>query len=595
MESAHAERPLDPPGRHDRAWLLAALGVYLALNAWVISTRTYWPRYDSAVYISGATALARGVGLRDVTSPVTRPAESWAHVPAWVRRSPEAMNRPDWPFYGQYPPLLCVMLAPLVTLGGGRFVVLQILPLAAGLATIGLGYRWRETLFPGPWRLTLLVLSGSMLTVFGSRVQTEAVHALFALATLYLLARAGEADEAFGRRVALAAVVLFLGTAVHVRLVFFAAGAAVWLVVGPRVSLPRRVLAAAAFAAATILPALAFTFSASWAGRTGLPLAEDTWTLSHNPYYWSQGWDPSAPQVDRASAAAIYGRRAAAAGRLLWNGLSAGSAKAPPEVLALVGLAAAAALALPWWRHRRGLLALPTLAYVAAVLLSPWTETRMAVPVLPAVAYGLAVAVARAASLLAGHDRLAVRQALVAAGALVLFAQAGNWRWLSPQRDEYALECAANGVALGIAVAAVDVPGDRVVLAPVDNAAFALVTGRATLSPFPVEWKMSDPRPFLAGGGAPVIFGPPTPKSRLGPDLALGGELVTLAGPRARQVLDLGGDFGVVAEWVIVPPPPAGTVPHEPVVPGRIHPRWMRLTPADREPLARAAIPAAAR
>jgi hypothetical protein len=30
-------------------------------------------------------------------------------------------------------------------------------------------------------------------------------------------------------------------------------------------------------------------------------------------------------------------------------------------------------------------------------------------------------------------------------------------------------------------------------------------------------------------------------------------------------------------------------------VPGRIHPRWMRLTPADREPLARAAIPDGAR
>jgi hypothetical protein len=584
--------PRFAPARSDRAWLLAAVGLYFALSAWVISTRTYWPRYDSGVYISAATAMARGVGLRDITSPVTRPAESWAHVPVWFRRSAEKMDRPDWPFYAQYPPLFSLALAPLVTLGGGRFTVLQLAPFLAGLATLALAYRWRETLFPGPWPLVLFVSAGSMLTLYGTRVQTETTHAVFVLATLRALARAGEDSVRLARWAAVAGVVLLFGISVHVRLVFFAAGAAVWLLVGPRAPLRRRLWVACAFAVLTIAPPVVFTFAASWAGRAGLPLAEAPWTLGRNPYYWSEGWDPSAPYLDRATAAGVVGQRAAATGRLLWNGLSAVGATARPQadLVSLVVLAAAALLAWPAWRHRRGLLALPTLAYIAAVVLSPWTEGRMSVPVLTIVAYGLAIALARLPPVLGVAGPRASRQALVAAGAVTFFAQLGNWWRLTPQLDDYALEYGRRGPTLAIAAVAAAVPPDRVVIAPVDNAAFAIVTGRATMSPDPMEWKMSDPRVFLASGGAPVMLGHLTSIAHLGPSSALGGPLAKLAGPRTRQIVDFGGGYGLLAEWVNAPPLTGSTSP-EPLVPGRIHPRWLRLTPADREALARAAIP----
>ena len=256
--SANIHAPMASPrldaSPSERAWLIAAAGLYLALATWVLSSRHYWPRYDSAVYVSASTALSRGIGLRDITSPVTRPAESWANIPPWVRRSPERMSRPDWPSFIQYPPVLPLALAPLVALGGGRFVVLQLVPLLAGLGTLVLVYRWRETLFPGPWRLTLLICAGSMLTLYGTRVQSEAVHPLFALGALRLLAWAGDDAARLVRWAALAALVLLLGAAVHVKLVFFAAGAAVWLLLGQRAPAGRRLWVAAAFAALTVVP-----------------------------------------------------------------------------------------------------------------------------------------------------------------------------------------------------------------------------------------------------------------------------------------------------------------------------------------------------
>ena len=509
----------------------------------------------------------------------------------------EKMDRPDWPFFGQYTPLLSLVLAPLVTLGGGRFVVLQLVPLLAGLGTLAAAYRWRDTLFPGPWPLTLLVSAGSMLTLYGTRVQSEAVHPLVALAALSVLARAAEDAARLARWAVMAALVLLLGIAVHVKLVFFAAGAAVWLVVGPRAPLRRRLWVAAAFAALTIVPPMVFTFSASWAGRAGLSMAGDSWTLSRNPYYWSEGWNPSGPYVDRASAARVVAERATLTGRFLWNGLSTVGATVRPQsdLVALALFVAAALLARPWWQHRRGLLALPTLAYLAAVVFSPWTESRMAVPVLPLVAHALAVALSRIPSLLGVEEQRPVRQTLLAAGALILAVQADNWRRLTPQADEYALECRSYGPTLALARVAAEVPPERIVVAPVDNAAFALVTGRATQSFFPAEWKMSDPRVLLSSGGAPVMFGPLVRREHIDGAAALGGELAALAGPRTRQIIDLGSDYGLVAEWVRVPPPPPGAVSPELLVPGRIHPRWMRLTPADRESLARAAIPGAAR
>jgi hypothetical protein len=581
---------LDARSPH-RAWLLAAAGLYLACAVSVISTRTYWPRYDSALYISAATAVSRGVGLRDITSPVTRPAESWAHVPTWVRRSPEKMDRPDWPFFGQYPPVMPFVLSPFVVLGGGRFLVLQAVPLMAGLGTLVLVYRWRDTLFPGPWPLTLLISAGSMLTLYATRVQTEAVHALFVLATLRVLARAGENPARLARWATVAALVLLLGIAVHIRLVFLAAGAAFWLLVGPRAPLGRRVWAAMVFAALTVVPPTVFTFSATWADPADLRLAGDSWTLGHNPYFWTEGWNASAPLVDHTSAARIVTKRTMAAGRFLWNGLSAGSLYVQPDAGALALLAAAALVAVPWWRHRSGLLAFPTLAYLAAVVLSPWTESRMSVPVLPIVAHGLAVAFARIPALLGVDGERPVRQALLAAGALILATQAHNWQQLTPQLDEYALEYWQHGTTLAYARLAAEVPADRVVIAPLDTAAFAVVTGRPTQSFSPIEWKESDPRVFLASGGAPLILGPLMKKEYLEGAAAVSGELAAVAGPRTRQIVAFSSDYGLIAEWVRVPPPPAGSVSPEPLVPGRIHPRWLRLTPADREPLAHAAIP----
>jgi len=125
-------------------------------------------------------------------------------------------------------------------------------------------------------------------------------------------------------------------------------------------------------------------------------------------------------------------------------------------------------------------------------------------------------------------------------------------------------------------------------MAPVDTAAFAVVTGRPTQSFSPIEWKESDPRIFMASGGAPVIFGPLTERRLLTPMSVIGPPAYGAA-PRTRQIVTLGA-YGLVVEWVRVPPL-EGSVPFEPIVPGRIHPRWLRLTDADRERLARAAIP----
>jgi hypothetical protein len=579
--------------RSDRAWLLAALGLYSALNVWVISTRHYWPRYDSGVYISAATALSRGIGLRDITSPVTRPSDSWTHIPTWVRRSPAAMERPDWPFFSQYPPLLPLLLSPLVALGGGRFVVLQLAPLAAGIATLVLVYRWRDTLFPGPWPLTLIVTAGSALTLYASRVQSETLQSTVVLVTLVVLARAGEDPARLLRWSILAALVLLAGIAIHIKLVFFAAGATLWLVVGPRAPICRRVGAAAALAVLTVAPPLVFTFSASWAGRPGLPFGEAEYTLSRNPYYWSGSWYPS-PFVGRATLVDVVASRAATTGRFLWDGVSAGPLTAGRDLVALAVLALGALFALPWWRHHRGLLALPTVLFVAGIVLSPWAESRMVVPVLPLVAHALAVAFARVPSLLGVPGRRAMRQTLIAAGALVLAAQLGHWRKLTPQWDEYALEFWQHGGTLALARVAAELPPDRPLIAPVDNAAFALVTGRATQSFSPGEWKTSDPRILLASGGAPIALGPLVPAQFLTNAVALGGELATLAGRRTRQLVLL-GEYGLAIEWVQAPPPPPGSVRPESFVPGRIHPRWLRMTPADREPLARTTIPTASR
>jgi hypothetical protein len=257
----------------------------------------------------------------------------------------------------------------------------------------------------------------------------------------------------------------------------------------------------------------------------------------------------------------------------------------------VVLLAAAGLLAAPWWRHRRGLLALPTVAYVAAVVLSPWTESRMAVPVLPLVAHAFATAFGRIPSLLGAHGARPARQALVAAGLGVMTLQALHWRALTPEWDEYSLEYWKRWETLAMARAAGGVPLERAILAHTDSAAFALVTGRATQDLSPAEWKMSDPRVFLANGGAPVVLGPLMRSELLPGASALDGELAALAGPRTREAVSL-GEYGLVLEWVGPPPPAtAGAVGPDPVVPGRIHPRWMRLTPADRERLARAAIP----
>jgi hypothetical protein len=574
----------------ERAWLIAAVGIYLALAAWVVSSRHYWPRYDSGAYVSAATAVSRGAGLRDITSPVTRPLESWVNVPPWVRLSPERMSRPDWPFFGQYTPLLPLALSPLVTLGGGRFVVLQLLPVLTGLGTLVLAYRWRDVLFPGPWRLTLLACSGSMLALYGTRVQSEAVHPLFVLAGLRLLARGGEDAARLPRSAGLAALVLLLGIGVHVKLVFFAAGAAVWLLIGPRAPLGRRLWVATAFAGLTILPAMAFTFAAIWAGRPGLPVAGSSYTLGANPYFQTEGWDPSAPSLSRANAAPVIVRRAQATGLFLWNALSNGPAVVKPDPWTLFVLVIAALLAGAWWRHQRGLLAMPTAAYVAAVGLSPWTESRMAVPVVPLVAHALAVALARVPSRLGVGGERAVRQALVAGGAVILAVQASNWQRFMPQWDEYAIEHYQLGATLAMARVAAELPADRAVIAPVDNAAFALVTGHATQSLSPAEWKISHPLVFLASGGAPVVLSPLARAEFLDRLAAVGGEMAALAGPRTRQIVTF-GEYGLVAEWVRVPPPAPGTTRPDPLVPGRIHPRWMRLTPADREPLARSAIP----
>lgn len=589
MRSA-PEPPPSTPNRRDRLWLLAAVGLYLSLTASLISTRTYWPRYDSAAYVSAATAISRGVGLRDITSPVTRPAESWAHVPLWVRHSPALMERADWPFYGQYPPLLPLALAPLVTLGGGRFVVLQLLPLLAGLGALLLIYRSRGLLFPGPWPFTLLVSAGSMLALYATRVQTEAVHAFFVIATLRLLALASCQPHRFARWAAWAAVVLATGIAVHVKLVFLAAGAATWLLVAPRAPFIRRVVVGAAFAAATMAPPIAFTFAASWAGRAGLPHAATSFTLASNPYYWTEGWDPAAPQIGRANALGVLSRRTALAGQLLWNGLSAGSAYVRPDGRALTVAAGVALLAGPWWRHRGGLLALPTLAYLAGVLFSPWAESRMAVPVLPVVAHAVAVAAGRLPGLLGAHGARPGRQAVAAVGTLLLSVQVANWWRLRPALDEYALEYWQHGATLALARVVAQVPSERVVIAPVDNAAFAITTGHPTLSPSPIEWKMSDPRAYLASGGAPVMLSGVARREQIGA-VSADPKLAALAGPRSRQEIDLGDGYAVVAEWVREPPI---LVAADPLVPGRIHPRWMRLSPADRERLARTAFPATA-
>jgi hypothetical protein len=581
--------------RPERAWVLAAAGLYLGLTGWVVSSRHYWPRYDSGAYISAATALSRGVGLRDLTAPVTTPAGSWAQVPLWVRRSPELMARPDWPPFVLYPPLLPLALSPLVRLGDGRFAVLQMLPLVAGVGVLALLYRWREALFPGPWRLTLVACAASSLALYGTRVQSEALHPLFALLGLRLLARAADEPRRLARWSALAALALLAGIAVHVKLVFFAAGAAPWIVWGPRAPLGRRLRAAAVFGAVTVLPPFVLTFAATWAGRAGLPWSGPGFTLGRNPYTWTEGWDPAAPGLGRENAVPTIARRARATGSFLWNGMVAGSSKAHDDPVALVALAGVVVLAHPWWSRRRGLVAGPVAAYVAAVVLSPWTESRMAVPVLPLVLHAAFVAAARVPSVMAAAGERPSRQALLAAGAAVLCVQGSHWTRFGPTGDEYALEYAGHGPTLALARLAAQVPEDRPVVAPVDNAAFALVTGRTTQSFFPGEWKLSSPVVFIASGGAPVAFGPALPTPRLGNAVAIGGDMALLAGPRTRQVFVFGPDRGAVAEWVRLPPPAPGSVPFEPIVPGRIHPRWLRLTPDDRERLARAAIPDEAR
>ncbi len=578
--------------RGELRWLLLSLLIYGLLVVRIVATRHYWPRYDSGAYISAAVAVSRGIGLRDITAPVGKPEQVWGGIPTWVSKSPEAMAHPDWPIFVQYPPLLPLLLAPLVSLGHGHFLALQALPMLCGALALVALYRWRHQLMPGPWKATLLLTAGSMATLYGTRVQSEAVLLPLVIVALWLLWRANARPERLMLYALLTGLVLLAAGAVHSKVIFVCAGAALWLLLRPKAPLLVRAFSAGMVVVLTIVPIMFWMNHATWAGRP-------SGRARLHPYLRQDGWNPTGPSVLSPSGVLTMAKRAAKAGTLCLESTGAflpvKFSRFSRKIIkhGLQSLVFYVLIVCGWrsWRTvANGAVAWCASLYLIGVFLSPWPEERMAIPVVPfmihALALGLMGIAGHFGDASTGPHQRVTGVALMAAFGLQLW----YWASLTPGRDEYAR--AYHHRLATQAKLAGRLPEDRVALILDDNYSFALVSGRAAISLLPAEWKESNARRFLAAGGAATAIRPYPGGGEKPAFFPLPKPLASWGERFETRLLRVEG-MDLLVGWIGAPVDPVQTLrrgQHEPP-PTRIHPRWLNMTRGDADAIWRAAFP----
>jgi hypothetical protein len=591
-----AERLVPERLRSDRAFLVILLALYLGLAGGTAASRHYLPRYDSGAFLSAALSLHQGIGFRDLTSPVGLPSQIASTVPIWTEIGAAATEAPNWPVFVQYPPGLPLLLLPFLAVGRGSFLVLQLLPLLAGLLAILLAWRWREALFPEHARIALLLSVLSIFTLYAVRIQSEVVLAPLVLCLLRAGLELHRRPESWPRHTLMAGLLLLLAVFIHTKVFFLGLGLAFYACIGLRRPLAARLASSALLVLLGVLPALAWVFLASWRGAHALsglgPL--------ENPYFRADGWDPAAPFVSGLALVGELALRVLKAGphaaRALFFQLDVSGLPAlGPTAWLLMGLCLPilGCLALGLWRARAlGLspVAFAVGAYLAGVTLSPWMEARMFVPVAFHTCYFLSLGLfligaslhRRAPNLASWGRRFLGMTALVGAG----LAWAGN----RPDRDLYAQEAHAGDILGRSLRAARFLHPESVVLAFGDNQAFSLLSGRASVSTYAPEWKNSNMLRFLDAGGRALSVGEILPDGRPAWD----PELLRYREHFASTVAIVEAEgcktpFLVVnmaleeVRWVSAPEPPA--------LLGGIHPRWLELGPEDAGRLWLGAIP----
>jgi hypothetical protein len=566
--------------------------VYVVLVARVVATRDYWPRYDSGVFISGSVALHQGLGLRDITAPVGTPEQVWAVRPAMIEWSGRA-DAPDWPFFSQYPPLLPVLLVPFVWIGAGRYVALQLFTALCGGVGLLLMYRWREALFGAWWKAVLPLTTVSISTLYATRVQSEAVQLPLVLVVIFLVGRAASDPGRLAKSGMLAAIVLAAAVAVHTKVFFAGAGLAAWVLVASRAPWLTRLATTAAIGALAIVPAVAWNLLAAWRGMDG----RASYSLLRNPYLWQNGWEPGTAflGVDVRALVVWQERLVDALSRTVGGVLF-------PTVTTIIPNGPSSAASLPWVVGVTAILLLVGFArvasirplapgawaavgYLAGTAVSPWFEPRTTVPLQPflllLLAAGGSEVLRRVGPLLRLDASLLHRAATVA-----VIAIAGlSWARFTPRVDAYAAQYYVGTPAQrAFFEASQRFPEQLTILVPGDNDAYALTTGRATVSTRPSEWKMSSAPRLVRAGGTAVEWSDTAP-------LHLWNK-----GTRVERLDLRHRTFTLPVRLVNAPPLPVrDEAAATPIAVGRIHPRWFTVTRAAAPSLWRATFPGSGR
>ncbi len=536
--------------RTDGFVLGISLLLFVALVAYLISSREYWPRYDSGAYISAGLALHQGLGLRDITAPVSKPMQAWTKIPEWVQNDPELKEKADWPHFVQYPPLLPLLLVPLLTYGQGEYLFLQALPIASTfIALLIFGY-WGKELFPtlassgeshidGGFRIShavLLATSCSLVTLFAIRVQSEALHLLGFAVVCLGVSRLFNEEYSWLRSYLLVSLALFLSLAIHTKAIFFAFGFATGLLFVKRVPRTLRILLALLVFIGTVGATLYWMKVGTWGGVNAFS--------AQSPYFRQDGWNNESENVFGSNVIPLLAERIWLGAQLSLFSTGLLSETAARSLATPVLTALSFFLLLPlglcvWVRRGNWLLAWMFLCHLAGCILSPWMEPRMMVPVEPLFLYALLLGVTSVAQRIRLFAPQAYRLVSVVSVLCVCTLFLVYWAQQTPGNDLWAKEA---HLVEQYAAQQADrrFPLDAVFYFPGDNFSFALSSGRTTLSSAPHERKSVDFRIYQSNKGS--------------------GVQIELA--RFRKAIP----EGVLRE-------------------SRIHPRWFEIRESDRERL----------
>ncbi|MFZ2956945.1 MAG: hypothetical protein WA705_08660 [Candidatus Ozemobacteraceae bacterium] len=619
----------------DRLIAVLLLGVFLVLVGRVVFTRHYWPRADSGAFISASVALNQGIGLRDITAPVTKPDDGWAMIPSWVKGDPNTRQKPDWPLFIQYPPLLPILLLPFVHLGEGNFLVMQLLPILFGLGSLFLLYRWRFLFFQDIWLPVLLITIFSSMTLYSTRIQSEIPHAFCIIVAMrILIGMSGAGNPSFGSFLLLIGV-LFAAGAIHGKIVFFCGGVAAWLVLsGPIIfTVPKgpitpamsmvplrlgesevpvksgaaemfsgktlllRLVAAALFLILTAGPVIWWFQNASWADGNFFDLRD-------NPYFrradLGDFHDPVRVRPGILEIVQVAADRLSMAGYTMFQSLWLDSWAVRREVgydmllewffitlFVYLLLVRGCRIA---WKNGRSALVLPVCMHIFGCANSPWFEPRMLVPVMPFFVYLLVLGlgafsggcgVGEGAPVSALFERWKPRIRL----GFVLFllaTQIGQWINANSRHDLFATE--SHSRLAPIVNIMERIGTGRTALVRGDHHAFSLLSGCTSINQAPNEWKTTHAGRFL-GAGAPCLVIAMLFREQLPPTYPFDPAVASFAVGMQRCELTTGwGDFMVGAIRSSLPAswPEEGTLEAS-VARDRVHPRWFSIGPGDRE------------